>query len=157
MTKNSGGAEYKRALREARKENVDQKLVLRLLESSIEKGNLDATYALATWYLFGKGVKRNYYKATELLSKCTDANSSASYDLAICYEKGKGVEMNKVKAFELYSQSALQGDSQAFYEVGRCFFYGIGTMRNRIIGNLWIREAEVRGHHEDSKKTKKKN
>lgn len=146
MASVKGRSEYKRALDEARGKSPDLNLVLDLLKRSIAKGNADATYALATWYLFGKGVRRDYRKAAELLKQCADSVAGASYDLAVCYEKGKGVDKNMMLAFEYYMRSAFLGDAQGYFEVGRCFFYGIGTERNRRVGDLWVKEAETRGY-----------
>lgn len=142
----NGKAEYNKATKEAQKDKADLVAVLALLERAIELGSHDAQYALATWYLFGKGVKRDYTKAVKLLRKCANSVANASYDLAVCYEKGKGVEQDKATAFQYYMQSALLGDNQAYFEVGRCFFYGIGVKKNRSLGGLWIEKAKVLGY-----------
>ena len=54
------------------------------------------------------------------------------YDLAVCLEKGEGTKKN-TKAFELYLRAAIRGFKHAIVEVGRCYYWGIGTTRNSIL------------------------
>ena len=50
-------------------------------------------YALATWYLFGVYVKKDYTKGNELLKKaCDRCIPEACFDLANSYESGFGIE-----------------------------------------------------------------
>jgi TPR repeat protein len=134
---------YKRALNEARIKPKMLKIVYELLNKAHALGNPKATYALATWYLFGKYVKKDNKKAVELLQLATKGNlSEAYYDLAVCYEKGKGIKVNKKQAFLNYLSSALLGDKQSIYEIGRCYYYGIGVSKNREIANRWLNNAK---------------
>ena len=143
-----GKTEYDEAMKLARKPDPDLNAVLVLLQEASDKNYPDAHYALATWYLFGKVVKRDYETAVAYLHKCSDVVAKASYDLAVCYEKGKGASKDKVKAFEYYMRSALLGDGQAHYEVGRCFYYGIGAGKNKCLGKLWMDKAGELGYKE---------
>lgn len=36
-----------------------------------------------------------------------------------------------MRAAEYYLRAALAGDAQAIYEIGRCYFYGIGVSKDR--------------------------
>jgi uncharacterized protein len=65
------------------------------------------------------------------------------FDLAVCYEKGVGVKRNYKKGFECYLNAALLGDKQAVYEVGRCYYYGIGISKNINISRIWLKHAEA--------------
>jgi TPR repeat protein len=65
--------------------------------------------------------------------------------LAICYETGQGINENKKKAFEYYLIAALEGDKQSVYEVGRCYYYGIGIKKNMVIGRIWLDKAQKLG------------
>ena len=139
---------YERALKEARKKEYDEVLVKRLLDEAIEIGNADATYALATWHLFGmKGiVRKDFKKAYELLIRSAEKDhKEACYDLGVCYEEGKGVSRNFRKTFQSYLKGALLGDSQSVYEVGRCYYYGIGIPKNKTIAQIWLDRAEQLG------------
>lgn len=137
---------YKKALKEASKDNPNISVVLKLLNDAIMKGNPNASYALGTWYLHGTNVEKDIGKAISLLIHASDKNiSSAHFDLAVCYETGEGVEKDEIKAFKYYLRAALEGDKQAYYEVGRCYYYGIGITGNIKIGNIWLDKAQSLG------------
>ncbi|MDF2380341.1 sel1 repeat family protein [Nostoc ellipsosporum NOK] len=61
--------------------------------------------------------------------------------MAICYEAGQGVKRNKKQAFFNYLSAALLGDKQSIYEVGRCYFYGIGVPKDIIMSKRWLYAA----------------
>jgi TPR repeat protein len=76
---------------------------LALIEKASKNGDASAAYALATWFLFGGHVKKDYGRAVVLLKQAAKDNiSEALYDLAVCYEKGSGARKNEKKAYELY-------------------------------------------------------
>lgn len=57
---------------------------------------------------------------------------------------GKGVVKNARKAFELYLRAALHGEQQSVYEVGRCYYHGVGVARDRHLARIWLdRAAEL--------------
>lgn len=110
-----------------------------LLDRAAGMGNAEAIYAIGTWYLFGTYVRKNFRKAAEFLQRASDlGHAAASFDLAISHEKGKGVDRDKGQAFRLYMKAALLGDRQAKYEVGRCFYWGIGTAKDRQAAEVWF-------------------
>lgn len=128
---------YYKALQLAGQQEYDTQEVISLLIRSIEEyHNAKAAYALATWYLFGKHVGKNFKKAFELLEKSIawEPNKEAYFDIAVCYETGKGTPKDLEKAFECYLLSALYGEPKAKYEVGRCYYYGIGVPKNIELG-----------------------
>jgi len=137
---------YKSALAEAKKDKPNVQIVLKKLNLAIERGSLEAAYALGTWYLHGTYVEKDLMKATDLLEKSAKGNiPEACFDLAVCYEKGEGVEKDLSKAFDLYLKGALHGDEQSFYEVGRCYYYAIGIEKNIRVGNIWLDKAKSVG------------
>ena len=137
---------YDKALSEMSKKNPNKEKVFKWLTQSMEGGNAEASYALATWYLHGEYVEKDISKATILLKRAVDKNiPNACYDLAISYEKSCGVSKDLKKAFELYVRAALYGDSQSFYEVGRCYYHGIGVEKNESLADIWLEKAENLG------------
>jgi len=137
---------YETALKEMSRSRPNIESVIDLLNKSIELGNPDAAYALATWYIHGGYVEKDLSKGIMLLKRAADKNiAEACYDLAICYEKPAGVTQNLEKVFELYMRAALHGDKQSFHEVGRCYFYGIGIAENRKLADIWLEKAEELG------------
>lgn len=145
-TENKGNDFYEEALAEMSNDKSDPERALELLNTALEKGSPDAAYALGTWYLHGEHVEKDTAKAMVLLKRAADKNvAAACYDLAVSYETPKGVASNLEKAFELYVRAALHGDNQSFHEVGRCYYYGIGTLRNERLAEIWLEKAEELG------------
>ncbi len=145
----SGSAYLKKALALASSKSYDAVLALSLLKKADDAGNGEAAYAIGTWHLFGKHVKRDYRAAVVYLERATSRGyASAAYDLAVCYEKGKGVEKDTHEAFSLYMKAARLGDKQAAYEVGRCFYWGIGTAKDRRAAEVWFEGFD---HHVERK------
>lgn len=135
---------YKKALLEASKEKPDYEHSYKYLLAAIELEDYNAMYALETWYLFGRYVKKNYVKGFDLLRRASVGNlPDALYDLAICYEKGRGTKKNKKDAFKNYLTAALYGDKQSIHEVGRCYYHGIGIAKNIKLAKIWLKAAEV--------------
>jgi uncharacterized protein len=133
-------------LAEMRKENPDLKVAFDLLQTAARQKNSEALYAIGTWHLFGKFVKKDPSEAVKYFLQAIEGNrSDAYYDLGVCYEKGVGIRKNKKAAFECYLNAALLGDKQALYEVGRCYFYGIGASKNMHVGEIWLKHAELNG------------
>lgn len=134
---------YFKALSEANKADGDLNYVFGLLQKAAALNNPKAKYALGTWYLHGKFVKKNYKKAVEYLSEAADENiKDALYDLAVCYEKGAGTKKDIFKAFQLYLKASLLGEKQSLYEVGRCYYYGLGVEKNVEIAKIWLDQAK---------------
>ena len=128
----AAGTPYlKKALDVVSSKTYDAGLALSLLKKADDAGSGEAAYAIGTWHLFGKHVKRDYRAAVGYLERATSRGyPSAAYDLAVCHEKGKGVMKDTHYAFSLYMKAARLGDKQAAYEVGRCFYWGIGTSKD---------------------------
>lgn len=142
----SGDIILRKALAEMEKEKPDLKVAFDFLERAAKVENPEALYAIGTWYLFGRFVKKNPSEAVRYFLKAIEGNNSNAYsDLAVCYEKGVGIKKNYRAAFDCYLNAALLGDKQALYEVGRCYYYGIGVSKNIRIGTIWLKHAEFNG------------
>lgn len=84
MTKSSNDR-YATAMKEASKRRPDFGKAYSFLQSARKAGDLRASYALATWYLHGRHVKRDLKLAVKLLKQAAEGNvPSALYDLAVC-------------------------------------------------------------------------
>lgn len=136
---------YERAFRMMRAGKADSQKVADLLESAFAVGDPRAAYALATWYLFGHGgYPQDLRKAVKLLRIASKAHvPSAHFDLAVCYETGRGVRKSEASAYRHYLAAALYGDADAFHEVGRCLYHGIGSARDRKSAAVWLDRAEL--------------
>lgn len=141
-----GNVLLKKALVEMEKEKPDLKVAFGFLERAAKTGNPEALYAIGTWYLFGRFVKKKPSEAVQYFLKSIEGNNSnAYYDLGVCYEKGVGIEKSHKSAFECYLNAALLGDKQSLYEVGRCYYYGIGVSKSIRIGEIWLKHAKRNG------------
>jgi len=137
---------HKAALREMRRKKPNLAKAFKLFQLALDEGDGMSAYALGTWYLHGRYVKKDYAKAVGLLECAAEKNiPDALYDLAICYEKGTGTKKNKKKAYESYLRSALWGSKRSVYEVGRCLYHGIGVVRNKRVSDIWLDRADALG------------
>jgi len=136
----------KEALAEMQCRRPDLKKVFDLLTDSAKNNHPEALYALGSWYLHGRHVRKNLSTAIDYLKRSAELHYPAAwYDLAICYEKANGVKRSHKQAFTCYLKAALLGDKQSIYEVGRCYYYGIGVAINKGIGRIWLDNAELHG------------
>lgn len=146
-TKDAGKSMYEQALKAACGKRPDLAQASALLEEAHEQGDRRATYALATWSLFGNAVRpRDLRKAVQLLKLAAKADlAAAHFDLAVSYETGQGVKKNEQSAYRHFLAAALNGDDDALVEVGRCLFHGIGVVRDRKVAEVWFRRADSLG------------
>jgi TPR repeat protein len=143
---------FESALAALRQPHEDLEAAVRLMKASADSGYAMASYALGTWYLFGKGseISIDPVMATRYLESAADANiPDALYDLAVCYSEGEGVEKNDRVAFELYLRAALRGDAQSVNAVGTCYFYGIGVDEDRRVAKIWHDRAQELGTYRE--------
>ena len=148
MKQPPGESLYEVALAEARKKHPEYPKVIATLREATEKGNPDAAYALASWYLWGKKphIKPDHKVAVRLLRTAVAAgNSDAMWDLAVCYDNGNGVRISEKKAFELYLRAALRGDARSTMELARRYYWGSGTRQDRSVSRIWLERAKELG------------
>jgi uncharacterized protein len=143
----SAESTYQTALRLARRRKAsDRKRIIHLLNLAISEGHVEAMHALATWYIFGVGVRKNYKKGLALEQKAAEGGiAEAAFNLAVSYETGKGVRRDPAVAFRFYKMAARLGDAQAIYEVGRCYYYGEGVTESKTTAERWLDKARDAG------------
>lgn len=141
---------YDLALREMDADSPDVVRALELLRTAYAAGDQRAAYALGTWHLHGKPpfVEIDERKALELIGEAAEALvPDALFDMAITLEKGAlGLKADPEAAFLLYLKAALRGEEQSVFEVGRCYFYGIGTAKDRGVADVWLARAAELGY-----------
>lgn len=138
---------HKQALKIMYSSNPDFEKAKKLLILAAEKNDYIAIYALGTWHFSGvHGFIENKAEAIRLWEIAAAKKvPEALFDLAVSYETGIGIKVNLRKAFSLYVDAALRGDHQAVFAVGRCYFYGIGTSKNKLLADIWFDKAEELG------------
>ena len=100
-----------------------------------ELGYTPAYYAIATAYLDGEGVQKDFDKAFEWFKKAVDnGDISAKLKLAECYKRGAGCERDYVSAMALYQQVAGEKSMKRYsfadvaeYEIGNMYLKGLGV------------------------------
>ena len=149
-TKASGKKLYEEAFRLARvAENSNGPWPVSVLSEAAATRYAPALYALATWYLHGRGVKKDHKKAfTLLLESAEQKYAPAEYDLAVSFELGKGTVRSEKSAFFYYRRAAEHDDLGGMIEVARCYWFGIGTSQDYRKAANWYLKAARRGDAE---------
>lgn len=120
---------YLSALSIAQGPNPDLQRAHQLLKDAEQLGYSKAQMALASWYFHGQAgvIEKNIPRAVELYTAAArQFEPDACYELALYFEKGEILPEDFIKARSYYMKAALLGHKQAIFEMGRCFYYGIG-------------------------------
>ena len=122
---------------------------LKWFEKAAFQGDTVAQHLLATMYLCGKGVRKNYFKALswyELASKQHFAPST--YQLGAMYMNGEGVHQDFKKAAELFEEAANGGHSTAQCNLGIFYNRGIGVQKNIDKSLYWLNLAALQNEEQ---------
>lgn len=146
MFKQKNTIAFSRAMSICRSQSPDYGAARALLEKASEAGDARATYALATWYLFGgRTVRKNTKKGVEMLISIEASNiAEALFDLAIAYDWGRRVKKDLTKSFTLYMRSALLGHAEACEQVARIIAQGHVIKRDDHLVGDWMLRADER-------------
>ncbi|CAB5195302.1 unnamed protein product [Rhizophagus irregularis] len=93
-------------------------------------------------YMRGYGTEANYKKAIKLFKEAEKNGSSiAQYYLGYYYFANN----NKAKSFEYYKKSADNGNIESQFQIGKCYYKGIGTEINKTKGIEIIKGLAEKG------------
>lgn len=113
------------------------------LSMSAEKGFEDAQYLLGTCYEKGVGVERNLTTAVTLYEKAAHAaNRNAQFAMAEFWAFSEKYE----KAGPWYQKAAKQEHVAAQFQLGKCYYYGLGFITDEKLGLEWIEKAAQKKH-----------
>lgn len=116
----------------------DLKLAIEWLTKSSTQGFEDAQYLLGRCYESGTGVEENEKIALGLYIKAANAaNKLAQHALGEYYYK----EDKCNEAIEWYRKAAKQEYAPSQYELGRCYYLGIGAVKAEEMGLALIEKA----------------
>ncbi len=138
--------EYSLALRLSKDKNINLNEIKRLLLSARKNGDDRASYAIATWYLFGNEVTIiDENLGVSILHELINSNiAEALFDLAVAYDLGKVVHQDENEAFSYYMMSALLGDKDSCCQVSQ--FYAEGRV---VAFDSRLRDAWLERSHQD--------
>ena len=127
-------------------ENEEYETAFPLVQETSDKGDIEATAALAMYYIYGYGeTEKDFDKGLELAQKAADAgNARGMFLVGRCYNFGQGVNQSYQKAAEWYQKSADLGDSWAMGNLGSLYEYGSGVSQNyQKALDLYLKSAEL--------------
>ena len=124
-------------------ENEEYDTALPLVQKASDNGDMEATAALATYYIYGYGeTEKNYDKGLELAQKAADAgNARGMFLVGRCYSNGDGVVQDYEKAVEWYQKSADLGDPWAMNNLGVLYVSGSGVPQDYKKAAEWYEKA----------------
>ena len=83
------------------------------IETLALKGDASGQINLGLMYVKGQGVRQDYQKALEWLTKAANqGNASAQYNVGVMYKNGEGVRQDYRKAKEWFGLSCDNGFQQ---------------------------------------------
>jgi hypothetical protein len=108
-------------------------------------GDPSAQYNIGQLYRLGRGVEKDYTKASQWYEKAAEQwHSAARHNLAVLYEKGLGVPINYAKAVEWYERAANQDYGIAQFNLAVMYSIGQGTRRDLVKAYIWYSIAADR-------------
>lgn len=136
----------------------DEKKAVSLYEEAAERWDQDAQYLLGCCYAFGNGVEVDYEKAAEWLQKAIHfgyQNEHAKEVLELCkklisqdqqevVEEGGNQEEDE-DSIDVLKKAAKQGDAEAQYQLGHCYYSGDGVEESHLEALKWFRKAAEQG------------
>ncbi|WP_457748749.1 hypothetical protein [Sulfurimonas sp.] len=88
--------------------DINQKIIAQSYEKSCDGGYIDGCNKVATLYAWGRGVKQDYIKASQLYKKaCDKGNQLACYNLGNMYGSGDGVKQDFSKQNKFFKKACI--------------------------------------------------
>lgn len=101
-----------------------------------------AQYNLGGIYFTGNGVQKDMQKAKDLFTKASKQKHVRSkYYLAVIASQEQGFANISEETFNLYKDVAERGESLAYPDLGRLYFYGYGTKKDVTKAIQWLKKA----------------
>lgn len=141
------GDDYERALSFSRMVPPDLKSAKDFLLKAHDNGDARATYALATWSIYGNEVtEKDEKEGVNLLREIEDCCiAEAIFNLGFAYDTGRFVDQDDLKAFSLYMRAALLGDKEACNQVSQYYAEGRTVQHDLALAEAW----RIRGEQDE--------
>lgn len=125
------------------------------IKKAAEKGEVQATIALACCHDQGIGVKQNYQKATELYIRLAEKEKLplAQYEAGCRFYIGKGIKQDDGKAIDYFKLAAKQNYVLAEFLLAEIYRKGFGAVAvDDVLATEYYLKAALHGHIEAARK-----
>ena len=120
-------------------DNSKQEALKLYLQLSDQFNHPDAIMQAANMYFRGIGVRKDYVKYIELLTKAADLGvMKACLILGDVYSEGRIVEQDDTKAFEFYKKGSQLGSTICQYHLALMYLDGMGVDKNLENATRWF-------------------
>lgn len=115
--------------------NAQSQLKLQENRRKAEQGDAESQFRVGVAYFYGQGVQADDVEALRWLRKAASQKNEHALDL-----------LKLRTAFQEYKAKAEQGDAEAQYKVGDCYFHGKGVKLDEADAMKWYRQAAEQNH-----------
>ncbi|MBO5923215.1 MAG: sel1 repeat family protein, partial [Lentisphaeria bacterium] len=110
------------------------------------QGNIPAKRRLGNYYILGRGVEKDSDKAQELWQEAAQTGDMASmYNLGTFFH-GHGGPVKPDLGMKYYQQAADKGNSDAQYELGRCYANGCNGKKDYVQALFWYKKSAAQNN-----------
>ena len=107
---------------------VDNKKAFELYSQAADYGDGIAQYKMATFYIAGKVVEKNYHEALNYVNAAVKNEISQAYELAgDFFYYGMGIDRDFKRALDWYQLAAENGEWDAYEPIGNMYMNGWGV------------------------------
>ena len=151
--------------------NKDYAEAVKWWRRAAEQGNANAQLKLGECYYNGNGVNKDYAEAVKWYRRAAEQGYVRSQlKLGNCYYNGEGVNKDYAEAAKWYSKVAEQGnkdaverlrkiaeqgDVNAQYALGNCYYNGNGVNKDEAEAAKWYSEAAKQGNKDAVERLRK--
>ena len=138
----------------SKKNEKEYHAIFELYYKSAEQNYAEGQCGLASCYLQGKGIERNFSEAVKWYRKAAEQdNNTAKLALFELYALGKGAEKSMTDAVSWlnrykWEDSKISSKGEELYSIGYKFYYGLDVVRSYDEAAMWWRMAADENNHD---------
>lgn len=138
----------------SKKNEKEYHTIFQLYYKSAEQNYAEGQCGLASCYLQGKGIERNFSEAVKWYRKAAEQdNNTAKLALFELYALGKGAEKSMTDAVSWlnrykWEDSKISSKGEELYSIGYKFYYGLDVVRSYDEAAMWWRMAADENNHD---------
>ena len=134
------GNKHEFAIPDANSKEIDALVFEQTLQDA-EKGDADAQYLLAVWFMDGKSGERDPQKAAQWMRKAaSQGHAGSQFYMGHYYLNGMEViKKDEQQAFEWFRKAAEQGEPTSQMNLAQCYQKGVGVKEDQVKAFQWFR------------------